>query len=289
MKKVGFVVGELPFVCELPERVDVERLLPSFQPFQYMQEGADWAFRVECTEEPLHTGEWNLLEEFCNDLGQVRLFRNAESFLVELSYDAMGSRHWLQMDSTVSVVKVRVAWEDPSATQALTSMLRIAYSQRVLHHDGFSIHASTVVKDGKGFLFLGKSGTGKSTHSRLWKEVWKEVELLNDDNPIVRRIDGRWWVYGSPWSGKTPCYKQERAPLQGMVRLRQAPENRWLPVQGVKAWTTVYPSCAVIYQEGSLYERLRSTLNRLVTDVTIGRMECLPNTEAAELSWKNMK
>lgn len=289
MKKVGFVVGELPFVCELPEGVAVERLLPSFQPFQYMQEGADWAFRVECTEEPLHTGEWNLLEEFCNDLGQVRLFRNAESFLMELSYDAMGSRHWLQMDSTVSVVKVRVAWEDPSATQALTSMLRIAYSQRVLHHDGFSIHASTVVKDGKGFLFLGKSGTGKSTHSRLWKEVWKDVELLNDDNPIVRRIDGRWWVYGSPWSGKTPCYKQERAPLQGMVRLRQASENRWLPVQGVKAWTTVYPSCAVIYQEGSLYERLRNTLNRLVTDVTIGRMECLPNTEAAELSWKNMK
>ena len=230
-----------------------------------------------------------MLEEFCNDLGQVRLFRNAESFLVELSYDAMGSRHWLQMDSTVSVVKVRVAWEDPSATQALTSMLRIAYSQRVLHHDGFSIHASTVVKDGKGFLFLGKSGTGKSTHSRLWKEVWKDVELLNDDNPIVRRIDGRWWVYGSPWSGKTPCYKQERAPLQGMVRLRQASENRWLPVQGVKAWTTVYPSCAVIYQEGSLYERLRSTLNRLVTDVTIGRMECLPNKEAAEVSWKNMK
>lgn len=289
MKKVGFVVGELPFVCELPEGVDVKRLLPSFQPFQYMQEGADWAFRVECTEEPLHTGEWNLLEEFCNDLGQVRLFRNAESFLMELSYDAMGSQHWLQMDSTVSVVKVRVAWEDPSATQALTSMLRIAYSQRVLHHDGFSIHASTVVKDGKGFLFLGKSGTGKSTHSRLWKEVWKDVELLNDDNPIVRRIDGRWWVYGSPWSGKTPCYKQRRAPLQGMVRLRQASENRWLPVQGVKAWTTVYPSCAVIYQEGSLYERLRNTLNRLVTDVTVGRMECLPNTEAAELSWKNMK
>lgn len=289
MKKVGFVVGELPFVCELPEGVDVKRLLPSFQPFLYTQEGADWAFRVECTEEPLHIGEWSLLEEFCNDLGQVRLFRNAESFLVELSYEAMGSRHWLQMDSTVSVVKVRVAWEDPSATQALTSMLRIAYSQRVLHHDGFSIHASTVVKDGKGFLFLGKSGTGKSTHSRLWKEVWKDVELLNDDNPIVRRIDGRWWVYGSPWSGKTPCYKQRRAPLQGMVRLRQAPENRWLPVQGVKAWTTVYPSCAVIYQEGSLYERLRNTLNRLVTDVTIGRMECLPNTEAAELSWKNMK
>ena len=289
MKKVGFVVGELPFVCELPEGVDVKRLLPSFQPFQYMQEGADWAFRVECTEEPLHTGEWSLLAEFCNDLGQVRLFRNAESFLVELSYEAMGSRHWLQMDSTVSVVKVRVAWEDPSATQALTSMLRIAYSQRVLHHDGFSIHASTVVKDGKGFLFLGKSGTGKSTHSRLWKEVWKDVELLNDDNPIVRRIDGRWWVYGSPWSGKTPCYKQRRAPLQGMVRLRQASENRWLPVQGVKAWTTVYPSCAVIYQEGSLYERLRNTLNQLVTDVTIGRMECLPNTEAAELSWKNMK
>lgn len=289
MKKIGFIVGDLPFVCYLPESIEVEEYIPSFKPFLDWSDRTDWAFQVESTTEILGTDGLELLEEFCNDLGRVRLFRNKSSFLVELSYETEGSKHLMWMDATISKVKISVSWQDPYASQALTSMLRIAYSQRILYYEGFSIHASTVIKDGIGFLFLGKSGTGKSTHSRLWKKVWEDVELLNDDNPIVRILDGQIWVYGSPWSGKTPCYKQHRVPLQGMVRLKQAPKNHWESMKGVKAWTTVYPSCAVIYQDNKLYELLRSTLNIVATNIKVGCMDCLPNTDAARLSLEKMK
>lgn len=77
-------------------------------------------------------------------------------------------------------------------------------------------------------MLLGKSGTGKSTHSRLWLKYIPDTKLLNDDNPAVRIMDNNTiMIYGTPWSGKTPCYKNVGVLLEGLVRLRQAPENQW--------------------------------------------------------------
>lgn len=288
MKKIGFIVGDLPFVCHFPENIDIEDLLPSFIPFLDLEERTGWAFQVKSTEDMLKVDDWDLLEDFCNDLGRVRLYRSKESYIVELEYGTKDSKHWMWMDATISEVKIKVNWKDSSASQALTSMLRIAYSQRILYYDGFSIHASAVMKDGKGFLFLGKSGTGKSTHSRLWMENMERVELLNDDNPMVRIIGGKAWIYGSPWSGKTPCYKQKSISLAGIVRLQQASENRWVQMDGVKAWAIIYPSCAVIYQDKTLYTHLQNTLNRLVSLVKIAHLSCLPNAEAALMNENKM-
>ena len=81
--------------------------------------------------------------------------------------------------------------------------------------------------EGLGYLFLGHSGTGKSTHARQWLAAFDDAWLLNDDNPIVRVMeDGEVRVYGSPWSGKTPCYNNAYARVRGIVKLSQAPHNK---------------------------------------------------------------
>ena len=72
-----------------------------------------------------------------------------------------------------------------------------------------AIHSSVLVKDDFAVLCLGESGTGKSTHTRLWREHIDGAFLLNDDSPFLRVEDGKVWAYGSPWSGKTPCYKMK--------------------------------------------------------------------------------
>lgn len=290
MKTYRVRVADVPFDCVLPEEVRWEELLPSFVPFVQEEPVGEPAFVWEVVPEMDDERQGDCLEEFHNDMGQIRLSRMGEGFRIDLIYDQEKTdvhRMWMSRDA--SWAKAVVNWESPEIKVALTSMLRMVFSQRILFEQGFSIHASAVVKEGNGYLFLGKSGTGKSTHSRLWQEIGPEVKLLNDDNPMVRIQDGQVWVYGSPWSGKTACYRQERAPLKGMVRLVQAPENRWTTMTGVKAWTTVYPSCAVIKEENDLFEKLRDTLNRVVTQVKIGRMECLPNPEAARMSEENMK
>lgn len=87
---------------------------------------------------------------------------------------------------------------------------------------------------------MGKSGTGKSTHSLLWMKYIQGTELLNDDNPTLRIVDGKVYAYGTPWSGKTPCYKSLSYPVGGMVRLKQAPVNRFVRQQEVEAFIALF-------------------------------------------------
>ena len=134
-------------------------------------------------------------------------------------------------------------------------------------------------------MFLGESGTGKSTHTRLWRESVEGATLLNDDSPFVGVEDGRTVVYGSPWSGKTPCYKAECYPLLAVVRLSQAPHNRIRPLRGVQAIGALLPSLPPAFAfDRELEEHTLATLSAVLRSVKAYHLECLPNGEAARLS-----
>ena len=152
-----------------------------------------------------------------------------------------------------------------------------------------AIHSSCIVADGKAVIFLGESGTGKSTHTRLWRENIPGAVLLNDDSPIIRVIDGITWVYGSPWSGKTPCYKAECYPLAACVRLSQAPYNKIHKLHVLKGYAALHPSCPpeFAYDE-RIYSHISTTLGEMLKSVPTYWLECLPNAEAAELSHKTV-
>ena len=147
------------------------------------------------------------------------------------------------------------------------------------------VHSSCIVNHDKGILFLGESGTGKSTHTRLWRENIPGSHLLNDDSPVLRVEGDTVWVYGSPWSGKTPCYRTERFPLQACVRLSQAPYNKITRLSVLQAYAALHPSCppAFAYDE-RLYDHVSDTIGKVLSNVACYKMECLPDKAAAELS-----
>lgn len=152
-----------------------------------------------------------------------------------------------------------------------------------------AIHTSTIVLRDKGVLFLGESGTGKSTHTRLWRENINGAVLLNDDSPIVRIINGRAFVYGSPWSGKTPCYKDECHELAGCVRLSQAPFNEIKKLNVVQSYAALHPSCPPNFAyDDYLYDCISDVLNDIICAVPVYHLACLPNAEAAKLSCKTV-
>ena len=108
----------------------------------------------------------------------------------------------------------------------VTNALMVMYALATANKQTALFHSSVVSFQDKAYMFLGKSGTGKSTHSRLWLKYIEGTELINDDNPVVRiHDDGSILVYGSPWSGKTPCYRNVSYPLGAIVLLEQAPQN----------------------------------------------------------------
>ena len=145
------------------------------------------------------------------------------------------------------------------------------------------IHSSVTVCDGRGYAFLGKSGTGKSTHSRLWRENIPGSRLLNDDNPVIRVKDGEARIYGSPWSGKTPCYKAASAPLGAVVRISQNPENSIHRLSPVEAYASMYSSCSAFREIRNTADGIHSTLVQLIGLIPMYRLECRPDREAAEL------
>ncbi|MBR5857057.1 MAG: hypothetical protein IKY70_07275 [Bacteroidales bacterium] len=168
--------------------------------------------------------------------------------------------------------------------QMLRFALWIGYGILTSNLKTIAIHSSCIVYRGKAVIFLGESGTGKSTHTRLWRENIMGASLLNDDSPIIRIGEGV-EVYGSPWSGKTPCYRQEVYPLAAIVRLYQAPFNKIekLPVLG--AYGALHPSCPPDFAySADLYDGISSTIGKILERVPVYMMGCLPDADAARTS-----
>ena len=173
------------------------------------------------------------------------------------------------------------------------SLLRFAlwtaYGLMTVEHGRIALHGSCICKDGRAFLFLGESGTGKSTHTRLWRENIAGAILLNDDSPIVAVGEDGVYVYGSPWSGKTPCYRQERYPLGGIVRLSQAPYNHMERLNTLQAYAAAHPSCPPMFAyDACLYDGVSRLLNRLISHVPFFHLACLPDREAAWLAYRTL-
>ena len=163
--------------------------------------------------------------------------------------------------------------------------LWIAYGLATLPQQTIAIHTSVIQYKGRTVLFLGESGTGKSTHTRLWRENIEGAVLLNDDSPILRIVDGKVWMFGSPWSGKTPCYKTESYPLAACVRLSQAPHNKIRRLSVAQGYAAIHPSCPPDFAyDDTLYDYISETLGEVLGQVPMYHLECLPDADAARLS-----
>lgn len=172
---------------------------------------------------------------------------------------------------------------------AVNNAVMLMYAFYTSCMDTLLIHAAAVScrdrnGDGlKGYVFLGRSGTGKSTHSRLWLKNIEDCELMNDDNPVLRITPKGVMVYGSPWSGKTPCYKNVVLPLGGIVRLMQAPQNEIKRLGGIEAYAALVPSASSMKWKRELADGQHRTFGSIIEKVPVYLLKCLPDNEAAFL------
>ena len=210
--------------------------------------------------------------------------RTAEGFRLNLQPEAEGAFDvWFREGETV--VYLGGNW----SMLLYRFALWVAYGLMTLRRDTLAIHSSCIVYQDKAVLFLGESGTGKSTHTRLWREHIEGAVLLNDDSPIIRVEEGKVWAYGSAWSGKTPCYKQERYELVACVRLSQAPYNRIQKLSVLQAYGAIHPSCAPEFAyDDALYDEVSRIIGQILSVVPCFHLACLPDREAALLSCQTL-
>jgi len=167
---------------------------------------------------------------------------------------------------------------------AIDNALMVLFALATADQHTVLFHAAVVSHQGKGYMFLGTSGTGKSTHARLWLKYIEGTELVNDDNPVVRISDeGHISVYGSPWSGKTPCYRNVNYPIGAIVLLSQAPYNKIQRMGGIHAYASLMESISGKRWDSRIADGLHQTQNSLVMSVPMWHLECLPDEEAAAM------
>ncbi len=154
-----------------------------------------------------------------------------------------------------------------------------------VQHSVAAVHSSVIVCHNEAVMFLGESGTGKSTHTRLWRENIEGATLLNDDSPFVGVQNGRVVAFGSPWSGKTPCYKNESYPIRAIVRLSQAPHNSMRRLRSLFSVGALLPSLPPAFAfDEKLEDAVINVLSAVIGAVPVYHLECLPNAAAAQLS-----
>lgn len=286
-----FQVGGHSFTIEYKKEMLSEKELLSYAPFRtdscFEEERLFTLSLIDDAKDLVSKGR--VFADFEDENGRMTLFKEKDSsmtiFLTTVSCNECGR---IRISKDFRSAKAWIGGTPGERRYALDTALMLLYTFASSKLDTLLVHASTVEYEGKGYLFLGKSGTGKSTHSRLWIENISGTELLNDDNPIIRLIDGKVYVYGSPWSGKTSCYRNRRLPIGGIVRLQQAPFNRISPLSGIKAYAALLPSCSCMKWDHDMAEAIHSTISKVIERVPVYSLECLPDKEAAILCHKKL-
>lgn len=148
------------------------------------------------------------------------------------------------------------------------------------------IHASLVKHNGYGYAFIAKSGTGKSTQVSMWLRYIPESELMNDDNPIIRIIDGKPYIFGSPWSGKTPCYRNVKARLGAVTRIDRAGKNSIEKLPPVESFASLIPSCSSMKWDKEIFDAILNTITKIIETTAIYTLHCLPDEESAIICHK---
>ena len=160
----------------------------------------------------------------------------------------------------------------------------------LLKHGAFMLHASAVEVYGKAYLFSASSGTGKSTHTKLWQEYFglDRALIINDDKPVLKIEDGICVTYGTPFSGKSDKNLNRRVPVQGICMLERGKENKIWLISAKEALSLIMQQTILPHDE-LLVNNLLTMLDQVLKQVPIYRMQCNISTEAAIMAYEKMK
>ena len=280
MKQYYLVAGHA-FSVEMGENEHVLNEMTQYSPFA-IEAADDVVFHLRVVDN----------DQFPAD-SEVTIEINQDDDGSQIVAGRMGSRPYFEFQLwgkrsarmvTDADYREAVVTLDSNPLFGVNNALMVMYALSTANSQTALFHSSVVSNGGRGYMFLGKSGTGKSTHSSLWLRYIDGSQLVNDDNPVVRRTEDGFRVYGSPWSGKTPCYRNVSYPLGGVVQLSQAPYNAIRRLRPLEAYAALVPSISGKRWDKQVAEGLHETEDKMAGEVRVWHLECLPDEAAARLS-----
>lgn len=276
---VTYSIAKHLICVEGDKECSVLRDMPGFPVFVVNNVEPEWKIVFGCNiPKP---SEWTILYHYSFEIGALSstLAKVGDTYYFEMEPYGENSVPLLMRYKMGSPILEATVCVDP---MMLRFALWTAVGMLSCSSNMVLIHSSCVVHQGKAVLCLGESGTGKSTHTRLWLKYIPDTFLLNDDSPVLAFENGEAVVYGSPWSGKTHHYHQLRFPLAAAMRLSQAPYNKIHRLNIIEAFSSIHPSCPpALAQDEKFQDMMVNMLSDVLSVTPVFHLECLPDEAAA--------
>ena len=162
-------------------------------------------------------------------------------------------------------------------------------AEKIIDYDTLLFHGSVIAVDGIGYLFTARSGTGKSTHARLWREQFGErAVMVNDDKPLLKAAADGVTAYGTPWDGKHHLSSNIAVPLKAVCILERSKENHIKQIAPKDAYAMLIQQSYRPARREALVKML-DLVDRLADSVRLYRLGCNMEPEAAQIAYDGMK
>lgn len=162
-------------------------------------------------------------------------------------------------------------------------------AEQMISYDTILFHGSVVAVDGVGYLFTAKSGTGKSTHTRLWREYFGDrAVMVNDDKPLLKITDSGVIAYGTPYNGKHRLGTNTSVPLKAICILTRSADNHIEAITREQAYTILLQQ---VYRPADMLKMTKTLelVDRLADSVKLYKLDCNMDISAAKIAYEGMQ
>lgn len=285
-QKLFYSVAGHTFCIETPDAEATASLIHWYEPFRVNKpSSADndlVVLRSNC-QINFDTNQVPADKDEINGLSIEVYPQSDNSTIIKLTHQ--DNNYFLHASADWSSINTDLTFIKQDEIMIIKSFILVSYLTHYATKKTIKFHASVIEKDGKAILFLGTSGTGKSTHTRLWLKHVEGCSLLNDDEPIVRiEDDNTVRVYGAPWSGSTPCYRNESAQVVAFVRLFQHPTNEMTQCSNIHAFSHLLEASATLRHDKETKARIYDTIFSILEQIPVYELKNRPEEEAVRLS-----
>ena len=237
---------------------------------------------------------YDYIKEYCRDYVLSKQGESSEESPVDFEVTVTKSDIDFERDkSAVEDIKEGIPVRHFTDEYLETLAVYRKIAKQMLSYDTILFHGSVIAVDGEGYLFTAKSGTGKSTHARLWRETFGDrTVMVNDDKPLLRITKDGVIAYGTPWDGKHRLSTNTSVPLKGICILERAAKNHIIRLDTKEQLRSAYPMIVQQTHKSGNPANARKTMeliDRLMEAVPIYRLSCNMEPEAAKVAYEGMQ